>query len=169
MNIPIYVFNWLYFFFFYQSLSPFCAVFDAISSYIDEFLSMNPCSSVSVFGDFDIHHKDWLTSFGGTDRPGCWTLMIMSTKTILLRISTFLIRSLTLILTVLLSCIYFYLIRTIVLRGISLHLEILILLSWFPLTFLETQRGMIILIWRLLWYSERCFVRGNSDRPVIFS
>ena len=58
LSIRIYVFDRLYFFFFYQSPSPFCAVFDAISSYIDEFLSMNPCSSVSVFGDFDIHHKD---------------------------------------------------------------------------------------------------------------
>ena len=23
-----------------------------------------------VFGDFSVHHKDWLTFLGGTDRPG---------------------------------------------------------------------------------------------------
>ena len=23
-----------------------------------------------VFGDFNVHHKDWLTYSGGTDRPG---------------------------------------------------------------------------------------------------
>ena len=23
-----------------------------------------------VFGDFNVHHKDWLTCCGGTDRPG---------------------------------------------------------------------------------------------------
>ena len=27
-------------------------------------------SAVFVFEDFNIHHKDWLTYFGGTDRTG---------------------------------------------------------------------------------------------------
>ena len=50
-----------YFFFLYRSLSlSLCTVFDSISSNIDVF----------VFGDFNIHHKDWLTYSGGTDRPG---------------------------------------------------------------------------------------------------
>ena len=46
----------------------FCTVFDSISSNIDEVLSINP--SVNVFGDFNAHHKDWLTYCGGTDTPG---------------------------------------------------------------------------------------------------
>ena len=44
-------------------------VFDSISSNIDEVLSINP-SAVFVFGEFNIHHKDWLTYSGGTDQPG---------------------------------------------------------------------------------------------------
>ena len=43
-------------------------VFDAISSNIDEFLSINLPAHVFVFGD--IHHKDWITYSGETDRPG---------------------------------------------------------------------------------------------------
>ena len=60
-----------YFFFFYQSPSlSLCTVFDSISSNIDEVLSINPSANVFVFGDFNIHHKDWLTYSGGTDQPG---------------------------------------------------------------------------------------------------
>ena len=44
-------------------------VFDSISSNIDEVLSINP-SAVFVFGDFNVHHKDWLTYSGGTDQLG---------------------------------------------------------------------------------------------------
>ena len=43
--------------------------FYSISSNIDDVLSINP-SAVFVFGDFNVHHKDWLSNFGGTDRPG---------------------------------------------------------------------------------------------------
>ena len=43
--------------------------FYSISSNIDEVLSINP-SAVFVFGDFNSHHKDWLTYSGGTDRSG---------------------------------------------------------------------------------------------------
>ena len=54
-----------------------CTVFDSISSNIDEVLSINS-SAVFVFGDFNIHHKDWLTYSGGTDRPGelCYNFSI---------------------------------------------------------------------------------------------
>ena len=31
---------------------------------------MNPSANVFFFGNFDIHHKDWVTYSGGTDRPG---------------------------------------------------------------------------------------------------
>ena len=60
-----------YFFFLYQSLSLLlCKVFDSVSSNINDVLSINPSAHVFVFGDFNIHHKDWLTYSGGTDRPG---------------------------------------------------------------------------------------------------
>ena len=44
-------------------------VFDSVSSKVDEVLSINP-SAVFVFGEFNNHHRDWLTYSGGTDRPG---------------------------------------------------------------------------------------------------
>ena len=60
-----------YFFFLYRSpSSALSTVFDSISSNIDEVLSINPSASVIVFGDFSVHHKDWLTYSSGTDRPG---------------------------------------------------------------------------------------------------
>ena len=60
-----------YFFFLYPSpSSSSCTVFDSISSNIDEALLINPSANVFVFGDFNVHHKDWLTYSGGTDRPG---------------------------------------------------------------------------------------------------
>ena len=45
-------------------------VFDSISSKVDEVLLINQSANVFVFGDFNIHHKDWLTHSGGTDQPG---------------------------------------------------------------------------------------------------
>ena len=45
-------------------------IFDSISSNIDEVLSINPSANAFVFGDFNVHHKDRLTYFGGTDWPG---------------------------------------------------------------------------------------------------
>ena len=45
-------------------------VFDSISCNIDDVLSINPSANVFVFGDFSVHHKDWLTYSGGTGRPG---------------------------------------------------------------------------------------------------
>ena len=47
-----------------------CTVFDSISSNIDEVLSINLSANVFVFGDFNVHHKHWLTYSGGNDRPG---------------------------------------------------------------------------------------------------
>ena len=58
-----------YFFFLYQSSSSLWMVFDSISSKIDEVLSINPFANVLVFKDFNVHHKDWLTYSGETDRP----------------------------------------------------------------------------------------------------
>ena len=68
-----------YFFFLYRSpSSSLCTVFDSISSNIDYVLSINTSANVFVFGDFNVHHKDWLTYSGGTDRPGelCYNFSI---------------------------------------------------------------------------------------------
>ena len=56
-----------YLFFLYQSPLSLCTVFDSISSNIDEVFSINPSANVFVFGDFNVHHKDWLAYSGGTD------------------------------------------------------------------------------------------------------
>ena len=58
-----------YFFFLYQShSSPLCTISDSISSNIDEVLSINPSANMFIFGEFNTHHKDWLTYSGRTDR-----------------------------------------------------------------------------------------------------
>ena len=56
-----------------------CTVFDSISSNIDKVLSINPSANVFVFGDFNAHHKDWLTYSGGTDQPGehCYNFLVV--------------------------------------------------------------------------------------------
>ena len=77
-----------YFFFLFQSPSlSLCTVFDSISSNIDKVLSINPSANVFVFGDFNVHHKDWLTYSGGTDRPGelCYNSIIFLSQTTLFR------------------------------------------------------------------------------------
>ena len=63
------VLDWLYF---SPCLTSFSSslytVFHAISSQINKFLSINHLLCLS--GDFIVHHKDWLTYSGRTDRPG---------------------------------------------------------------------------------------------------
>ena len=60
-----------YFFFLCRSPSLLlCTVFYATSLNIDEVLSTNPSANVFIFGDFNVHHKDWLTYSGGADKPG---------------------------------------------------------------------------------------------------
>ena len=60
-----------YFFFLYQSpSSSLCTVFHSTSSNTDKVLLINPSANVFVFGDFNMHHKDWLTYSGGTDWSG---------------------------------------------------------------------------------------------------
>ena len=97
-----------YFFFLYQSPSlSLCMDFDSISSNIDEVLSINP-SALFVFGDFNVLHKDWLNYSGGTNRSGelCYNFL---SQTTLLRWLTFLLGSQTVILSVLLFWIFFFL------------------------------------------------------------
>ena len=57
-----------FFFLFWSPSSSLCTVFDPISSSIYEVLSIKP--SANLFGDFNVHHKDWLTYSDGTDHSG---------------------------------------------------------------------------------------------------
>ena len=92
-----------YFFFLYRSpSSALCTVFDSISSNIDEVLSINPSANVFVFGDFNVHLKDWLTYSGGTDRLVNSVIIFLSQMT-LIRWLTFLNRFQTVIFIGLLS------------------------------------------------------------------
>ena len=72
-----------YFFLLYWSPSSLCKVFDSISSNIGEVLWINPSANVFVFGDFNVHHKDWITYSGGTDRSGefCYNFSISNDLT----------------------------------------------------------------------------------------
>ena len=65
-------------------------VFDSVSSNIDEVLSINPSTDVFVFGDFNVHHKDWLTYSGGTDRSGelCYNFYISNNLTQMVQFRT---------------------------------------------------------------------------------
>ena len=72
------------FFFLYRSpSSALCTVFYSISSNIDEALLIKPSANVFVFGDFNVHHNDWLTYSGETDRPGklCYNFSISNDLT----------------------------------------------------------------------------------------
>ena len=44
---------------------------------------INPSANVFVFGDFNVHHKDWLTYSSGTDRCGelCYNFSISNDLT----------------------------------------------------------------------------------------
>ena len=73
-----------YFFFMYQSLSSSsCTAFDSVSSNIDKVPSINLSANVFVFGDLNIHHKDWLIYSGGTDRTSelCYNFSILNELT----------------------------------------------------------------------------------------
>ena len=110
-----------YSFFLHQSPSLLCTIFGSISSNINEVLSINLSASVFVFGDFNIYHKDWLTHSGGADRFSelCYNFLFQMT---LLRWLTFLLRSLTVTLTVLLFWIYSFLLMLVfVLQWLSLY------------------------------------------------
>ena len=75
LRILICVFYWLYFIRCLTSLFSIdhhlhlCSVFDGTSSSIHDVLSINPSTNVFVFGDFNDHHKDWLTYSCKADRP----------------------------------------------------------------------------------------------------
>ena len=66
-----------------------CTVCDSVLSNIDEVLSINPSANVFVFGNFNVHHKDWLNYSGGTDRPGelCYNFYIPNNVTLIINFS----------------------------------------------------------------------------------
>ena len=69
-------------------------VFYSVSSAIDKILLISSPANVFVFGDFNLHHKDWLTYSGGLiDLVN--SVIIFLSQIILLRWLTFLLRSLT--------------------------------------------------------------------------
>ena len=97
LQILTYVFDLLYFtqcltsFSLYLSPSlSLCMAFDSILSNIDEVLWINPSADVFVFGNFNVHHKDWLTYSGGTDRPGelCYNFSISNDLTQIVKFPT---------------------------------------------------------------------------------
>ena len=131
------------YFFFHHRLpsSSLCTVFDSISSNKDEVLSINPSANTFVFGDFNVHHEDWLTYSGGTSRPDalCYNFSISDDLTQMVNFPT----GIPMTLGVLLFWIYFFLLTLVfVLQWPFLHRKILIMLSQFPLTFRQTQNGM---------------------------
>ena len=136
-----------YLFFLYRSsFSALCTVFDSISSNIDEVLSINPSANIFIFGDFNVHHKDWLTYSGGTDRPGelCYNFSISNDLTQMVNFSTWIpdcdSHSPALLIFSDASIVF-------VLQSLSLHWKILImLLSQFPLTFQLIHNGIPHLI-----------------------
>ena len=73
-----------YIFFLYRSpFSSLCTIFYSISCNIDEVLLINSSANVFVYGDFNVHHKDWLTYSDRTDRPGghCYNFSISNALT----------------------------------------------------------------------------------------
>ena len=132
-----------YFFFLYWSpSSSLCTAFDSISSNIDEVLLINPSVNVFVFGDFNVHHKDWLTYSGGTDRPGelCYNFSISNDLTQMVNFPTW-IPDCDSHSPALLD--FFLLMLAFVQQWLPLRWKILImLLSQFPLTFHQIHNGM---------------------------
>ena len=83
-----YVLDWLYF---TQCLTSFssidhllriCTRLLILFHITDEVLSINPSANAFVFGDLNVHHKDWLTYFGGTDQPSEFCQNFMSQMTL---------------------------------------------------------------------------------------
>ena len=149
-----------YFFFLYWSpFSSLCTVFYTISYNIDEVLSVNPSANVFVFGDFNVHHRDWLTYFGGTDRPGelCYNFSISNDLTQIVNFPTW-IPDCDSHSPALLD--FFLLMLVFVLQRFSLHREILImLLSQFPLTPLKFTARCPVLSHSLWLFS--CWLRQS--------
>ena len=105
-------------------------VFDSISSNIDEVLLINSSANVFVFGDFNVHHKDWITYSGLVELTDLVSsVVIFLCQMTLLRWLTFVLGSQAVILAVLLLWIYlFLLILVFVLQWLSLHSDHVVIL-----------------------------------------
>ena len=71
-------------YFLFLCWSPFSSlytVFDSIVSDIDEVPLIKPSANKFVFGYIVVHHQDWLSYFGGTDRSGklCYNFWLQAT------------------------------------------------------------------------------------------
>ena len=117
-------------------------VFYSFSSNIDEVLPINSSANVFVFGDFNVHHKDWLIYSGRTDRPGelCYNFSFSNDLTKMVNFPTRIpdcdSHSLALLDFYLLTLVF-------VPQWFSLYWEsLIILLSQFLFTFRQTQIGM---------------------------
>ena len=94
---------------------------------IDQVVLNNMSAKAFVSGHFNVHHKDWLDLFwqsGGTDRPDelCYNFLAISND--LTEMAKFLLRSLTVTLTVLYFWIYLFLMMAaFVLQWLSLLWE----------------------------------------------
>ena len=69
-----------------RGYSSLCLVFGAVSSNIDEVLSINWSANVFVFADFIIHHNYWLSYSGGTGRIFLPQMTLLRWLTFLLQI-----------------------------------------------------------------------------------
>ena len=131
-----------YFFFIYQS--PFLSLYmvvDSISSNTDEILSINSSANVFLFGDFNVHHNDWLTYSGGTDQPGelCYIFSISNDLTQMVNFPTWIpdydSHSPALLDLCLLTLVFVF-------QLLFLHWEILIMLFQFLLTFHQIHSSL---------------------------
>ena len=57
-------------FFLYRSPSATCEILDVISDKLDNLLAKYPSAQVAIFGDFNVHNKEWLTFSRTTDTNG---------------------------------------------------------------------------------------------------
>ena len=145
-----YVFDWLYF---TQCLTSFTSI-NQLRHYALLFIlfhlteirfSRSTHLYVFVFGNFNIHHKDWLTSSGGTDWPGelCYTFSISNNLTQMVNFPTWIPPRLWFSQSCSFGFIFFFLMLVFVLQWLFLHWEILIMfLSQSPLTLHQIQNGM---------------------------
>ena len=173
LQILTYVFNWLYSVSYFPSIDIFVFVhsFDHVSSKIEEVLSINPSANVFVFEDINVHHKDWLSYFDGTDRPGelCYNFSISNDFTEMVNFVTWIP---TVNCPVLLFWIYLFLLMLVfVLQWLSLHCEILICsclsFHWLSNKLEAAYSVSLHSLWLFLcwlgwssWSFERCSMGG---------
>ena len=160
-----------YFFFLYWSpYSPLGTVSDSISSNIHQVLSIRP-SAVFVFGDFKVHHKDWLTYSGRADRSRELCSNFLSQMTLLWWL-TFLLESQAVILIVLFFWIYLFLLTLVfVLQWLSLHWKIIscccLSLHRTSIKFITGCPVSSHSLWLFLWEALRNHLRDALWKDIL--